>query len=70
MLPNHFDVAVFLASVDALVKVGVVDDDVVSTLKAISEGTCVKPADKVETARIAVDSALRRLEHLEPAFCA
>lgn len=61
--------ALFLASIDALVKVGVVDQDVVTTLQTISEGNGVKPADKVDMARVATDGALRRLECLEPASC-
>jgi hypothetical protein len=59
------DQAVFLASVDALVKVGVVDQAVVSTLETIREGKGVSPADRVETARVAANRALNRLQRRE-----
>jgi len=54
--------AVFVASADALGKVGIVDRGVETTLKKIRDGKGVKPPNMVEEARVVADSALRRLE--------
>jgi hypothetical protein len=54
--------AVFVASADALGKVGIVDRGVETTLKKIRDGKGVKPPNMVEDARVVADSALRRLE--------
>jgi hypothetical protein len=59
--------ALFLASVSALVKVGIVDEQVITTLQAIRRGEGVHPLQSAETAHVVADSALRLLGFSEPA---